>query len=405
MNGTMEAVQTTIEPQVIELVKASYEAFCVDISGMFGIDMKCESQEATKETIDSLKKKLKKTVAVNVVEASGRLNGKFQILLDQEGLFILGGTIVMMPEKIVLENLKLGASKIAQSMIDAINETGNLLIGTWGKVFREGYEGCEPLHGHKHFTQKMPAFVGMPWDNPKEKIDLPADQELLFVSTKITIGKYPPFISAAIFSKSIFEAKAEEPKKAVEEKADIKNEEKKSEQAVKYDNPIAVEAKPVSEAIKQVIESPAALPGKELSLPNIIAKDLMSKDIIWAKSDESVQQAIDKMEHHNIAYLLVGQDSMMEGIISRADIAGAVSPYLRPLFSKWKRPLDDSTLHIKLKWIMSRPVYTVGADASFGDILKKMCGNKIRCLPVVDNNGKVLGIITVFDLFNKLITN
>ena len=52
---------------------------------------------------------------------------------------------------------------------------------------------------------------------------------------------------------------------------------------------------------------------------------------------------------------MIGADGVLEGLVSKSDLAGAASPYLRPEFAKWRWPLDDATLQIKVKWIMSRP--------------------------------------------------
>jgi len=99
---------------------------------------------------------------------------------------------------------------------------------------------------------------------------------------------------------------------------------------------------------------------------------------------------------------MVGTDGVLEGIVSNSNIKGAISPYLRPVFEKWHRPLDDATLNIKVKWIMSRPVRVVTPETSLVAIMENMCQFGGRCLPVVDKQGKVQGLVTVFDIFKML---
>jgi len=82
-----------------------------------------------------------------------------------------------------------------------------------------------------------------------------------------------------------------------------------------------------------------------------------------------------------------------------------VSPYLRPEFAKWRRPLDDATLQIKVKWIMNKPVDTTQLETPLVEVMETMCRLGRRALPVVDNQGKVQGLITVFDIFRILIEN
>ncbi|MEA3227008.1 MAG: CBS domain-containing protein, partial [Planctomycetota bacterium] len=451
----MATPQTEIESKVTELATESLEAFCEDISGMFGVDMQCEQQDIVAETIAKLKKRFKKLVAVNVVDSEGILTGTFQLIFDQEGLFTLGGVMVMLPEKRILANRKSASADLAESMVDAVGEAGNLLVGSWERIFRE------ELEGHGHFLQKLPAFVGKPWDNPKEKIGLSGDEELLFIPYEMTIAPYPAFKCGVIFPKTIFESKpasdsedaagaeedapeteaaekveSEEPQAAPQESAGEKSEpeetvtdkappteteapgdveQTQSPEAVEDkadseesgdkpeseqpdapveqvdDSPEAETAEdaaeeetatadkseepamgPVSEAIREMAQSPSVLPSvpgepkltKSPALDHtsellwICAKDIMQDQVVWASPDDTVEQVLAKMQQHDAGYAVVGQNGTLEGIVSKSDAAGAMSPYLRPMFAKWRRPSDDATLKIKIKWIMSRPVRT-----------------------------------------------
>ena len=51
---------------------------------------------------------------------------------------------------------------------------------------------------------------------------------------------------------------------------------------------------------------------------------------------------------------------------------------------------------------MSVPVHTVALYATLDAVVSKMCSFGGRCLPVVNADGKVVGIITVFDVFKVL---
>ncbi len=97
-------------------------------------------------------------------------------------------------------------------------------------------------------------------------------------------------------------------------------------------------------------------------------------------------------------------DGAIEGLVSKSDIRAALSPYLQNIFSKWRRPLDIATLQIKVKWIMSRPVRTTGPDAPLAGIMENMRCHGSRCMPVVDGKGKAQGLVTVFDVFQALLS-
>jgi len=555
----MATPQTEIESKVLELATESLEAFCEDISGMFGVEMECAEQDASTETVATLKKRFKKLVAVNIVDAEGTLNGPFQLILDQEGLFTLGGVMVMLPEKRILANRKDASADLAESMVDAVGEAGNLLVGAWERIFRE------ELDGHGHFVQRLPAFVGKPWDKPEEKIGLSGEEEHVFIPYEMSIAPYPAFQCGVIFPKAIFENKAtsdsedavpveddaaneaeakapdteatgkvrpEEPQPSTEsnvEKAEQQQpaaeqapagetpepaqpaaeetpaagtpddevpasytpddeaattetptaevpaaEAEAADQDKQTQIPEAAEDKavseepaetpasavdqskpdppdestgktdaapaantaqeaaeegskeaepaeepalgPVSEAIKEMARSsvsPAesgivgptkeAATGGASELLWMCAKDIMQNQVVWVDPDDSVQQALTKLQQHDIGYLAVGHEEVLEGIVSKADVAGAMSPYLRPMFGKWRRHSDDATLQIRLKWIMSRPVRTTRPDTPLATILENMCRFSGRVLPVVDEHGEVQGMVTAFDIFQKLL--
>jgi CBS domain-containing protein len=110
------------------------------------------------------------------------------------------------------------------------------------------------------------------------------------------------------------------------------------------------------------------------------------------------------MQQKNTPYLLVKSEASehIEGIISRSDITSGMSPYLNPTFKNFKRPLDQATLKIRVKWIMTSPVETININQPISAAIRKMLTCGIRCLPVIDNENKTCGMINVFDILNAL---
>jgi len=159
----------------------------------------------------------------------------------------------------------------------------------------------------------------------------------------------------------------------------------------------------VSGSIRKMAQSQSNRPREQsLTGSGLCAKDVMINELVWGNPEDSVRQAIKKMQQYDSGYLMVGIDGVLEGIASNYNITGALSPYLRPLFAKWRRPLDDATLQIRLKWIMSRPVRTVKPGTSLMTIIGNMCRFGRRAFPVVDEQGKVRGLVTAFAIFEAL---
>lgn len=468
----MTATPTEIQSQAVELATEAFEAFCEDISGMFGVDMECVSQDVEYGSIMDLKKRFKKLLAVNLVKAKGILNGTIQLIFDQGGLFTLSGTIVMLPENRILEEIKRGTIKDVESMNDAVKEAGNLLVGSWDRVFREG------LEGHGHFLQ-TDTFIGAPWKDTKGTIGLTSDEEIVFVSHEMTIGSYPVFECGVIFPKAIFETSPEsdteesEPEVKGQDSAEPDEKEKTTNEGTKTDSEVKSgketldqessvdkngsqdtevsagnenkESQPdesaeekaslvelnteqksddintetvaitqtseskgqsVSETIRKMSQSPADLPGWLTDTSSsICAKDIMEENVVWSSPDDSVEQTLARMQQADVGYIMIGTKGVLEGIVSRSNMAEAISPYLRPVFEKWRRPLDDASLKIKVKWMMSRPVRTITPETSFAVIIENMCRFGGRCLPVVNQDGKVQGLITVYNILKFLLNN
>jgi len=209
-------------------------------------------------------------------------------------------------------------------------------------------------------------------------------------------------------TEEMLESEAEQEAEAAEQKAEDADtafedvaEEIKVEIKAESQEPAAGE---VSKSIRQIAQSQSNQP-REQSLAGfgLCAKDVMLKELVWGSPEDSVQQAIRKMQQSDSGYLMVGIDGVLVGIVSNSNITGALSPYLRPVFAKWRRPLDDATLQIRIKWIMSRPVHIVKPKTPLANIMENMCRYGVLCLPVVDQQGKVQGLVTETDIFKVLL--
>jgi len=203
---------------------------------------------------------------------------------------------------------------------------------------------------------------------------------------------------------------AKEPPKEVEEEkpAEPEPEQKQEEQPESEVDPeqqqqTQAEQEPVGEPESTVVVEEQTTTESASVTFGCCAKDIMNANPVWVSGDESVQQGANKLS--GSGYLLVGdaESGKLEGIVSRSDLAGAISPYIRPLFVKWHRPLDDASLKIKIKWIMSRPVHAVKAETVFASIIETMMRFGVRCLPVVGEDGKILGLITAYDVFKVML--
>jgi CBS domain-containing protein len=449
----MATVAADITTRTAELADMAFDSFCDDIAGMFGSDMKCERRQVSMESVQVLNTHFKKLAVVHVVQGRGALDGQFQLLFDQGGLFILSGVVVMLPQARILEEIKRGSIESVEHFKDPAQEVGNLLVGSWDRVFRAS---CK---GHQHFL-KAATCIGKPLDNPAVT-GLSAGTEVLLAMYEMTVESYPTFKCAAVFPKAMLAGMAaatEEPAEpeATEEPAPVAKsppaappvvplpsvqakpeppkqvapEPPKAEPTRPSPSPAPAAAPPTPTPAKEppapekavvhqappvpvvpptIVPPPAADPeyvrsshhSQDSSAARLLHKtaaEIMDKKVVWATPENTVQDVLALMQQHNCGYILIGTNGVIEGLMSRSDVLGAVSLYLRPVFAKWRRPEDDATLGVKVKWIMSRPVRTVRTDTTLVAMIECMRHFGGRCLPIVDEQGVARGIVTVFEI-------
>ena len=125
----------------------------------------------------------------------------------------------------------------------------------------------------------------------------------------------------------------------------------------------------------------------ELDLKSIIEKTQLMDE------EKSVEVAIKKMKSYDMSHVIVTSAKKPNGIITVKDIM------IRVIL---KNMSPSKTL---LKNIKSHPLIMVEENSLLRDVLHLMLSNKIRRLPIVQNN-KIIGIITFMSLIrNPLIKN
>lgn len=130
----------------------------------------------------------------------------------------------------------------------------------------------------------------------------------------------------------------------------------------------------------------------------IRASDIMETTITWAGPEETISIVLDRMLADDSHYAIVTANGHMEGILSKAELTGPSSEFLKPFIAKWQRANTDATFNIAVKWIMSRQINSVSAEDTCTAIMKKMRVLNMCPLPVIED-GKVIGLVTPFNVF------
>ncbi len=114
---------------------------------------------------------------------------------------------------------------------------------------------------------------------------------------------------------------------------------------------------------------------------------LMRKAPVSCPVDATVRDALERMFHHGVGVLpVVDGDGRVVGIATDRDLARAV--YER----------DAAPAEIPLADAMTTPVHTVRPDADLTAARELLREHRIRRLPVVDGEGRLVGILSIDDL-------
>lgn len=133
----------------------------------------------------------------------------------------------------------------------------------------------------------------------------------------------------------------------------------------------------------------------------MLVKYWMSKEVITIGPNGSMQDAIFLMKEKNIRMLPVIDKGKLVGMITQGDLKRASASDATTLEIHELLYLIDK---IKIRDIMTRKLITVPIDFTIEETAEIMLENKINGVPIVDQNEKVVGVVTQSDLFRVLIS-
>ncbi|RYG15553.1 MAG: CBS domain-containing protein [Caulobacteraceae bacterium] len=118
-------------------------------------------------------------------------------------------------------------------------------------------------------------------------------------------------------------------------------------------------------------------------------RDLMSKDVQVARPGDSLQDVARRMHDGNFGFMPVADGDTLIGTITDRDIvvraiAGGVSA---------SAPVVE---------FITRDPHTARADDDLKTVLDSMGSRQIRRLPVLDKDGRLVGVVSLGDLSTRV---
>ena len=126
---------------------------------------------------------------------------------------------------------------------------------------------------------------------------------------------------------------------------------------------------------------------------------LMTTTVVTVEMDDSLAAIKDIFDNTSFHHLLVVNDTRLLGVVSDRDLFKALSPHLGTAAETQR---DLNSLDKKVHQIMTRGAITLPPDATVYDAIEIFDQHKISCIPIVDTEKRVLGILSWRDILRAL---
>jgi len=115
-------------------------------------------------------------------------------------------------------------------------------------------------------------------------------------------------------------------------------------------------------------------------------EDVMVEGVVTIDADATVMKAVQLMNENEIGCLIVMRRGRAVGIITERDL-------LKRVISKSKNPKKT-----EVREIMTKPLIAGQPNMDLEEATRLMFKMKIKKLPVLESNGRLLGLITLTDV-------
>jgi CBS-domain-containing membrane protein len=140
----------------------------------------------------------------------------------------------------------------------------------------------------------------------------------------------------------------------------------------------------------------------------VLVRDSMTKDVVKVKRDTDLQEAARRLSGLRISGMPVVDDAnKVIGVISEADILSLAGVKRGHTFKDILRHVLGETLPGRKEGntvgdVMSSPAITTGPDRDIREVAAVLDERRIKRLPVVDGEGKLVGIISREDIVRAM---
>lgn len=125
-------------------------------------------------------------------------------------------------------------------------------------------------------------------------------------------------------------------------------------------------------------------------------QEVMTSPAVSVRAHEPFQKVVALMEEKHIRHMpIVNDQGQLIGLLTQRDVYKIQSP--RKLEDgHWYYDKEDLA-RVKLSEVMIKNPFRLRPDNTFAEAVTGMAKGKYGCIPIVDNNDRLCGILTQFD--------
>lgn len=147
---------------------------------------------------------------------------------------------------------------------------------------------------------------------------------------------------------------------------------------------------------------------KQRVAPRIFVRDVMTRNVVKIKADAELNEVTNLLSEHRISGLpVVDERDRVIGVITEADVLSMAGLRKEHAFKDIIRhilgePLSRPKESRRLRDVMSSPAITTGPDADIREVALTLDEKRIKSLPVVDEQGMLIGVVSRADIVRAI---
>ena len=137
----------------------------------------------------------------------------------------------------------------------------------------------------------------------------------------------------------------------------------------------------------------------KLEIPATVS-EVMTRDVVTVDENDTLLHLLGSMKSLRFRHLPVTDDDRLIGLVTERDLLGIASSNLLPEQAERDRILQQRYC---VRDVMVRQVMTVSPETSLQEAGRLLLKQRFGCLPVVDGNNVLRGILTASDYVEAIV--